>query len=31
VYGDVTGTQLVETVRREINRIQKQNGRAVTV
>jgi hypothetical protein len=31
VYGDVTGTQLVETVRREINRIQKQNGRAGTV
>jgi hypothetical protein len=27
VYGDVTGTQLVETVRREINRIQKQNSR----
>jgi hypothetical protein len=27
VYGDVTGQQLVETVRREINRIQKQNSR----
>ena len=28
VYGDVTGTQLVDTVRREINRIQKRNSRA---
>ncbi len=27
VYGDVTGTQLIDTVRREINRIQKQNSR----
>jgi hypothetical protein len=27
VYGDVTGTDLIEKVRREINLIQKQNGR----
>jgi hypothetical protein len=31
VYGDVTGNEIIETVRREINRIQKQNGRSVAV
>jgi hypothetical protein len=27
VYGDVTGTQVVDFIRREINRVQKQNSR----
>lgn len=27
VYGDVTGTELIEKVRREINLVNKQNGR----